>query len=110
MIAVVFSSTEIMVQWSDVPISGRNGYISLYEVLFEPLVQFDGQIFNESMITSCMNITLVNLQEYVTYNISVRAYNSAGAGPYSAKVTKTTLQDGKSNRINFFLCYHHMFC
>lgn len=94
--AVVLSSTQIIVQWSDVPITHRNGYISHYEVLYDPLTPFDGQISNESVITPYMSIILVNLEEYVTYNISIRAYNSAGAGPYSAKITATTLEDGES--------------
>ena len=73
--------------------------ISFYEVLYNPHVQFDGQISIASLNTSNMTIVLVNLQEYVTYNISVRAYNRVGSGPYSENVIVTTLEDGKSNSL-----------
>ena len=92
----MLSSTEIIVQWSGVPVNDRNGMISSYEVLYNH-VQFDGQISIASLNTSNMTIILVNLQEYVTYNISVRAYNRVGAGPYSENVIVTTLEDGKSS-------------
>ena len=98
--AVVLSSTEIMVQWSGLPVSDRHGMISFYEVLYNPHIQFDGQISIASLNTSDMTIVLVNLQEYVTYNISVRAYNRVGSGPYSEDVIVTTLEDGKSNSLS----------
>ena len=88
-----------MVQWSGLPVSDRHGMISFYEVLYNPHIQFDGQISIASLNTSDMTIVLVNLQEYVTYNISVRAYNRVGSGPYSENVIVTTLEDGKSNSL-----------
>ena len=92
--AVVISSTAIMVRWSEVASLAQNGEITHYEVQFFPLVEFDGGIYNGSVPTANMSIVLADLQEYVTYNISVRAYNGAGAGPFSNGIPITTLQDG----------------
>jgi hypothetical protein len=39
-------------------------------------------------------LTITNLQKFVTYSIWVRAYNSKGESPASAVVTATTLPDG----------------
>ena len=92
--AVVISSTAITVQWSEVASHARNGDITHYEVPFFPLMEFDGGIYNGSVPTIDMSIVLADLQEYVTYNISVRAFNGAGAGPYSDSIIVTTFQDG----------------
>ena len=86
------SSTEIEVSWEEVPAINENGVITVYEVLYTPLMTFEGQI---STNTSQLNITLTGLQEYVEYNISVRAYTSVGPGPYSDGVVERTFEDGK---------------
>ena len=86
-----------MVTWERVLAIDENGDIINYEVQFEPLE------FTESLTTSSVNITdttdltvvLRALQEYVEYNISVRAYTIVGPGPYSDPVTQRTLEDRK---------------
>ena len=69
----------------------------MYEVRYEPLETFGGQIqTNSTNVTAPMtSVTLTDLQEVVTYNISVRAYTSVGEGPYSVGVTAMTLEDSK---------------
>ena len=64
----------------------------MYEVQYEPLGTFGGQI---STSTVNISIILTNLQEFVDYTISVRAYTSAGPGPYSDPVTERTDTDCK---------------
>ena len=94
---IVKSSTEIMVSWDEVPPIDQNGTITMYEVDYEPLETFGGQISRESVNTSNSSVTsivLSGLEEYVDYNISVRAYTSEGAGPYSDPVTERTNEDG----------------
>ena len=88
------SSTAIMVTWEEVLPIDQNGIITNYEVQYEPLQ------FMESLDTMFVNVTdmavnLTNLQEYVEYNISVRAYTIIGPGPYSDPVTERTLEDRK---------------
>ena len=80
----------IRVSWEEVPAIDRNGEITVYEVQYEPLETFCGQISTSTVNTSMLSINLNGLQEYVDYNISVRAYTSAGPGPYSDPVTEMT--------------------
>ena len=83
--------------WEEVPPDSQNGEITMYEVQYEPLDTFGGQI---STLTVTVNITdtstvLTGLEEYVEYNISVRAYTSAGPGPYSDPVSQRTQEDSE---------------
>ena len=60
----------------------------MYEIQFVPLETFKGQISTNNIIVYTSNgslllIVLTGLEEYVEYNISVRAYSNAGPGPYS---------------------------
>ncbi len=107
---MVLSSTEIMVTWDMVPTIDQNGIITMYEVQYEPLEVFGGQIQTQTMNVSVPNrsVTLRNLQEFVNYTISVRAYTSVGEGPYSVGMTAMTQQDGKHTgvykiKVNDFL-------
>ena len=96
--ATAMSSTEIEVSWEEVPACERNGEITLYEILFEPLETFGGEITSGTVNTSngsVLMIVLTGLEEYVEYNISVRAYTSAGPGPYSDPITARTETDSK---------------
>ena len=89
------SSTEILVSWDEVPAIDQNGVIILYDVQYEPLMTFDGALMTMTMNTSNTSIVLGELQEYVQYNITVRAYNSVGPGPFSPGVDNRTFEDGK---------------
>ena len=96
--ATVVSSTEIEVSWEDLPAICQNGVITMYKIQFEPLETFGGQITSDTVNTSngsVLIMVLTGLEEYVEYNISVRAYTSAGSGPYSDPVTERTLEDGE---------------
>jgi hypothetical protein len=90
---MVLSSTEILVTWERVLPIDENGEIILYEVEYVPLETFDMQISTNTSNTTSLNITLTDLEEDVEYNISVRAFTSAGPGPYSDTVTSRTLED-----------------
>ena len=83
--------------WEEVPAISQNGEIIIYEVQYKPLETFNGTISIERVNTSgpVLMMNLTGLEEYVEYNISVRAYTSTGAGPYSDPVTNRTLEDGK---------------
>ena len=92
--ATLISSTEIVVSWEEVPAIHENGEIIFYEVQYVPLMRFGEQISTNTTNTMLLNTTLTGLEEYVEYNISVRAYTSVGPGPYSDPVTRRTLEDG----------------
>ena len=93
--AITVSSTEILVSWDDVPTIDQNGVIILYEVQYEPLMTFGGELMTMTMNTSNTSIVVGGLQEYVEYNISVRAYTSVGPGPFSPGMDNRTFEDGK---------------
>ena len=72
----------------------QNGIILLYEVQYEPLMTFGGQLMTMTMNTSNTSIVLGGLQEYVEYNISVRAFTIVGPGSFSPAVNKSTAGNG----------------
>ncbi len=93
---MVVSSTAIMVTWDMVPAIDQNGIITMYDVRYEPLETFGGLLETQTAnMTTSMSQLLINLEEFVTYNISVRAYTSVGEGPYSVGMTALTLEDSK---------------
>ncbi len=94
MIASVLSSTEIQVNWTEIPEMEQNGIITEYEVMYEPQMTFNDMLTTTTVNTTNMFITLTGLQEYVVYNISVRAYTRVGPGPYSVEIVRRTLEDG----------------
>ena len=91
----VLSSTSINISWDEIPPFDTNGIITMYEVLLEPLNTFNGSIGAEADNTTDLYYLLVGLQEYVIYNISVRAYTRVGFGPYTVPITNRTLEDSK---------------
>ena len=86
------SSTAIMVTWEEVLAIDENGIIINYEVQFE-LLEFTETLTTSSVNTTDLTVTIGSLQEYVEYDVSVRAYTSVGPGPYSNPVTERTLED-----------------
>ena len=100
--ATNISSTAIMVTWDEVPAIDQNGIIINYEVRFEPL-QFTAELSNDTINTPDLSINITGLEEYVEYNISVRAYTSVGPGPYSDPVTERTSEDGMYSTLSL-LC------
>ena len=81
--------------WEEVPTIDENGIIVNYEVQIEPL-DFTEVLTNIFVNTTFLSTRTVvsGLQEFVRYNISVRAYTSLGPGPFSPTVTERTFEDG----------------
>ena len=88
------SPTDILVTWIEVDPIDQNGVITMYEVMYIPQQEFGGAIGVLTVNEMGMSITLVNLQEDMEYSISVRAYTTVGAGPYSGPVIERTDEDG----------------
>lgn len=85
----------IIVTWDTVPFVDQNGIITHYEIRYEPLEMFDGLVSTQTYnVSESQSVLLSNLQEFLQYNISIRAYTVAGWGPYSNSTTVTTLPDG----------------
>ena len=96
--ATVTSPRTITVMWREVAPIDQNGVITMYEVLYQPLETFGGEIGPTTLNVSAalMSVILGDLQEDVSYNISVRAYTSVGEGPYSEGIVERTNEDGNS--------------
>ena len=110
--ATTLSSTTIQVTWEAVPAIAQNGIIKSYEVQYVPLITFNGTLqsmFLNSSDSQALSEILIELEEFVEYNISVRAYTSAGGGPFSEAVANMTFEDGKAfilYSLSLFLLYH----
>ena len=96
-VSMTLSSTTIEVTWGIVPPIDQNGIITMYEVLYQPLETFGGAIgpMTRNVSGTAISLVLMDLQEFVSYNISVRAYTIIGDGPYSEPFTDMTLEDCK---------------
>ena len=98
------SSTEINVTWDIVLPIDQNGVITMYEVLYQPQETFNGAIGDLTANVSAqeMSVVLMNLEEAVSYIISVRAYTSVGEGSYSEGIIELTNEDGKLKLFGIF--------
>ena len=96
--AQALSSSQIRVMWGEVVPRDRNGMITVYEIEYEPLMDFGGQIGIElwNITVPERSVTLDQLEAFVTYNISVRAYTAIGPGPYSTPISVRTDEDSKT--------------
>ena len=90
----LIDSSSIRVDWEEVPEIDQNGIIAQYEVIYEPLMTF-GVLTTLTVNTTNLSITLMDLEEYVEYKISVRAYTSVGPGPYSVGIIRRTIEDSE---------------
>lgn len=86
------SSTTILVRWMDLPEADRNGIITMYEVDY---VYDGGPQLQANASASSTDLVLKNLAENEAYTIRVRAFTSAGPGPFSDPVVATTPEDGE---------------
>lgn len=84
-----------MVTWEDISLIDQNGVIILYEVLFEPLETFGGNISEQKHNTTDLFATLMDLEEFVNYNISIRGYTIVGPGIYSVPIVVMTSETSK---------------
>lgn len=92
------SPRSISVLWREVVSINRNGIITMYEVQYEPLETFGGQIQAQTMNVTSLEADLRDLEEFVNYTITVQAYTSVGKGPDSMEITVMTPPDGKNLR------------
>lgn len=86
------TSNQLQVTWDVVPAIHQNGPITFYQILYSPNNTFNGQLAAENDLnTSNTSILLSSLEEFVVYEVSVRAYTDVGPGNYSNPVTQRTL-------------------
>ena len=76
-----------------VPAIDENGIIETYEVMYQPLVNYDSTSI--IMNTSDLFISVINLHAFADYSVQVRAYTDVGAGPYSDEQIMRTNEAGQ---------------
>ncbi|XP_068728210.1 receptor-type tyrosine-protein phosphatase delta-like [Montipora capricornis] len=89
------SSTSILVQWDQVPVADRNGVILTYTVTFKMALP-DGSEQTRNVTAPTINATLMSLNKYTNYSITVFASTSKGGGNKSAPIIVTTDEDTPS--------------
>lgn len=89
-----------MVTWEDIPLIDQNGVIITYEVLYEPLETFHGNISEQSLNTTDLFANLTDLEEFVNYSISIRGYTVVGPGNYSVPIIVMTSEASKFSTVS----------
>ena len=88
------SSTSILVEWEEVPADKQNGIITGYTITYQS--QTENHNGNVQASFSDRQKELMNLKEYVKYNITVLASTVKGNGPPSdPAIVVRTDQDSK---------------
>ena len=87
------SSTNILVQWGDVPAADQNGIILTYTVAYTALPGGSEQTKEVDAPITQANLTRLN--EFTNYSITVSASTSKGGGNASAPIIVTTDEDSK---------------
>ncbi|XP_025892646.1 protein sidekick-2 [Nothoprocta perdicaria] len=83
---------SIMIQWQPPPESHQNGVLKGYVIRYCLAGLPVGYQFKNITSAEVNNLLLEDLIIWTNYEIEVAAYNSAGLGVYSMKVTEWTLQ------------------
>uniref|UniRef100_A0A8D2J7G5 Sidekick cell adhesion molecule 2 n=1 Tax=Varanus komodoensis TaxID=61221 RepID=A0A8D2J7G5_VARKO len=86
------TNQSIMIQWQPPPENHQNGILKGYIIRFCLAGLPVGYQFRNITSAEVNNLLLEDLIIWTNYEIEVAAYNSAGLGVYSAKVTEWTLQ------------------
>ena len=94
--ATTISPTEIEISWNEVLEGERNGNITHYEIRYSQST-FSSIAGNSTILTDSpvLKLLLQNLEEFVEYTFTVRAYTVIGPGPFSPAVVNTTFEDSK---------------
>ncbi|XP_036693895.1 protein sidekick-2 isoform X1 [Balaenoptera musculus] len=86
------TNQSIMIQWQPPPESHQNGILKGYIIRYCLAGLPVGYQFKNITDADVNNLLLEDLIIWTNYEIEVAAYNSAGLGVYSSKVTEWTLQ------------------
>ena len=87
------TSTSILVQWRDVPEPDQNGVILSYTITYKALPS--GNPETKVVNAPTKQATLIGLNEYTNYSITVFASTAKGDGSVSSPIIVITDQDSK---------------
>ena len=89
---VGINSTSITLSWNAPSAEEQNGIIRYYYIIVTDVSTGNAS----SHVTSLQEeVTLIDLTPYTDYDIAIAAY-TIGEGPYSASISITTDEDGKT--------------
>ena len=80
---------RLVVQWATFSVVDRNGVITAYEINYVG-DDFDTDPHSVNVSGNVTSLTLSGLEEYVVYDVKVRAYTSVGPGPFSTILSART--------------------
>ena len=92
-------SRTVNVSWSLVPKNNTNGPIIDYEIKLDYFRR--GNLTVKITTTAALNVDIGNLFPYTIYNVTVRARNKVGFGPYSEMKSIRTDEDGLFHIFHF---------
>ena len=96
------TTNSVSLKWEAPPLPFQNGAIIGYTI--QVLGEDNTTSFPSTLTSREPSLTVTNLDDDTTYDFSVAANTSIGAGPYSTHVTAKTKNYGKINIIPMF-CY-----
>ena len=91
----VESSTSITASWRLPPEGSRHGIIKGYKLFYKKKGSDSVTLTLNNTKTS---ETVTELEKYTKYEFQVLAFTSAGDGPNSSTVFKTTMEDGANQK------------
>ena len=91
----VESSTSITASWRLPPEGSRHGIIKGYKLFYKKKGSDSVTLTLNNTKTSD---TVTELEKYTKYEFQVLAFTSAGDGPNSSTVFKTTMEDGANQK------------
>ena len=97
------SSTSIFVQWSNVPAADQNGVILSYTVTYKALPDGSPQI--KVVMAPATQVTLMGLNEFTNYSITVFASTVKGDGNVSEPVIVITDEDSTFDVLCIIMIY-----
>ena len=92
----VESSTSITVSWRLPPEGSRHGIIKGYKLFYKKKGSDSATFLTLDNIKTSERVT--ELDKYTKYEFQVLAFTSAGDGPNSSTVFKTTMEDGANQK------------
>ena len=92
----VESSTSITASWRLPPEGSRHGIIKGYKLFYKKKGSDSATFLTLDNIKTSERVT--ELDKYTKYEFQVLAFTSAGDGPNSSTVFKTTMQDGANQK------------
>eukprot|EP00118_Oscarella_pearsei_P024080 m.297875 g.297875 ORF g.297875 m.297875 type:complete len:3271 (+) comp40778_c0_seq3:234-10046(+) len=81
----------LFLQWEPPPFDDQNGIIISYEIYYNGS-EFDTDSHQINVSGDARSFTLKNLEQYVIYDVMIRAYTSVGPGPFSILTVRTLFE------------------